>query len=315
MRVVFLLLPRVELLDLAGPAQVFAEAAALGADYRLVYCASAPALRSQQGLQLGGLQPLPEPEPEDLIVVPGGPEARDGPLPAATRRWLQRAAQRGAQVCSVCTGAFALGEAGLLAGRDCTTHWSRTAELQRRFPAARVLESRLFVEDRGVISSAGIASGIDLSLWLVERRHGARLAGAVAREMVVYLRRDGAQSQSSIFVSHRDHLHPGVHRAQDLVLAAPARRHTLSALARAVGMSPRNFSRQFHRATGVTVHAFATRARLEQARPLLHDRSLSLEQVAEQSGFGDARQLRRAWREAFQRPPSQERSGEEGAGR
>src|SRR5262245_7457633 len=164
MNVVFLLLPDLEILDLAGPLQAFSEAVHAGGDLRIRLCALEPRVRTDQGLWLADLDPLPVPEPDDLIVVPGMRFVAVDRVPAAAIAWLRKAHERGAQIASVCTGAFLLGRAGLLDGRQCTTHWSRVEELQRRFPSARVLDNRLFVQDGPVTTSAGIASGIDMAL-------------------------------------------------------------------------------------------------------------------------------------------------------
>jgi transcriptional regulator GlxA family with amidase domain len=307
LRVVFLLLPDLEILDLAGPLQAFDEAARAGADLRVVLGAPQPRVRTDQGLCLAELEPLPEPSSEDLIILPGLRFAALEAVPPEVLAWLRAAHARGAQLASVCTGAFVLGRAGLLDGRQCTTHWSRVEDLQRRFPAARVLDSRLFVHDGPVTTSAGIASGIDMALALLERRFGPLLVAAVAREMVVYLRRDGAHRQQSVYLDYRTHLHPGVHRVQDWLVANPAERATLAALARLAALSPRHLTRVFRQATGVSVQEFTTRLRLELARGLLHDPRLTVEGVATRCGFGSARQLRRLWKEVFGTSPAHER--------
>ena len=199
----------------------------------------------------------------------------------------------GARVCSVCTGAFLLGEAGLLRGRRCTTHWRRVQELQQRYPSAKVLGDRLYVEDDGIITSAGIAAGIDMTLWLLERDYGPVLAAEVAREMVVYLRRDGNQPQESVYLDYQSHLHPGIHQVQHYLAREPGSTASLAELAQRFGMSERNLSRAFRTATGVSVHEYRTRVRLEHARALLPNTTLTMEAIAARCGFSDARQLRR----------------------
>jgi transcriptional regulator GlxA family with amidase domain len=291
--VIFVVLPEVEILDLAGPLQTFYEANATRSRYRVRVCSTRPEVRSHHGLQLAGLDPLPDRAEEALVIVPGMPYARTQRLDRTTVRWLARAARDGAHVASVCTGAFALGEAGLLDGRQCTTHWSRTRELAARFPRARVLEDRLFITDGNVTTSAGIASGIDMALAFIEQRDGPLVAAEVAREMVVYLRRDGAQEQSSVYLDHRTHLHPGVHRVQDWIVRNPAEPATLGSLAELAGMSERSLTRAFRLATGISVHDFTTRVRVELARTLVHDPSLTMDAIAQRCGFATARHLRR----------------------
>lgn len=306
-RVIFALHPDLEILDLAGPVQAFHEANRSGAGYQVHTCATEPRVRTDQGLWLSDLEPLPEPAAEDLVVVPGVRMSSLERIDASLLSWLREVHARGAQVASVCTGAFILGEAGLLDGRQCTTHWTRVDDLQRRYPRARVLGNRLFVEDGRVTTSAGIASGIDMALWMIESRHGPLVAAAAAREMVVYIRRDGGHRQQSVYLDYRTHLHPGVHRVQDWLIAHPDERATLAELARLAALSPRHLTRVFREATGVSILEYRTRLRLERARDLLKDPNLTLETVAARCGFESARQLRRLWKEAFGAPPSSSR--------
>jgi transcriptional regulator GlxA family with amidase domain len=292
------ILPQVEILDLAGPLQALHEANRGRERYRIRLCGTSRRIESAQGVTLSDLDPLPADAGDALVIVPGMPYAATLKIDRAVTRWLAKAARGGAQIASVCTGAFALGEAGLLDGRRCTTHWSRTTELARRYPKARVLVDRLFVSDE-VITSAGIASGIDMTLALIEQADGPLVAAEIAREMVVYLRRDGAQEQRSVYLDFRTHLHPGVHRVQDWLVRNPERRTSIEELSTLAGMSARNLTRTFRRATGVSINAFATRVRLELARTLLHDPGLTVEAVANRCGFATARQFRRVWREEF----------------
>lgn len=310
---IFLVLPEVEILDLAGPLQALSEANRGQERYRIRLCSPRKRVRSHQGVTLADLDPLPEVEDRQsclsgaagtsasppLIVVPGMPYQATLNIDRAAVRWLARAARQGAHIASVCTGAFPLAEAGLLDGRKCTTHWSRTAELARRYPRARVLEDRLYVTDGNVTTSAGIASGIDMALAFIEQADGPLVAAEVAREMVVYLRRDGAQEQRSVYLDFRTHLHPGVHRVQDWIVRNPAQRATLDQLANVAGMSSRSLTRTFRQATGISVHDFTTRVRTELARTLLHDPGLTMEAVAQRCGFATARQLRRVLKTAL----------------
>lgn len=289
---IFVVLPEVEILDFAGPLQALSEANRSRQRYRIRICATRPRIVSDQGVVLSDLEPLREVVGDALVVVPGMPYRATEKIERKVTRWLADAARAGAHIASVCTGAFVLGEAGLLDGRRCTTHWSRTAELARRYPRARVLEDRLYVTDGEITTSAGIASGIDMALALIEQADGPIVAAEVAREMVVYLRRDGAQEQHSVYLDYRTHLHPGVHRVQDWIVRNPSTRATLHALADVAGMSPRSLTRTFRSATGISVLAFTTRVRLELARTLLHDPGLSMEAVAQKCGMS-ARQLRR----------------------
>ncbi|MFF5189388.1 GlxA family transcriptional regulator [Streptomyces sp. NPDC000345] len=306
-RVLVLVLPEVNLLDLAGPVQVFDAAAYLGGGYRLEYVAETEVLRSAQGLRLAGLAPLSTSRVAagDLVLVPGPRLTGSDRLVARTVvRWTREAYDAGARVASVCTGAVVLGEAGLLDGRACTTHWSLTSAMRDRYPRARVREAALYVHDGRISTSAGISSGIDLALSLVERERGPQLAAKVARELVLYLRREGNAAQISPFLRHRDHVQPAVHRVQDHLAQHLDTSLTLRELAAIAGLSPRGLTRAFTAATGLTPFAYQRQLRLERARTLLSGTDLTVEAIALRCGFGDARQLRRMVTDAFGVPPS-----------
>jgi len=298
-RVTVLLLPDVHLQDMAGPVQVFSEAAQLGGAYQLSYCGVSSRVRSAQGLVLGDLELLPKVREGDLVLIPGISSATLDRLGHVPVDWLRRAHQVGAHLASVCSAAFVLARAGLLDDRRCTTHWKVIDRLRSEYPRARVIDNRLFIEDGGVVSSAGIASGIDMALALVEQDYGPLVASRVAREMVVYLRRNGDEEQRSVYLDHRSHLHPGVHRAQDFIIRYPERKSTLAELARIAAMSPRNLTRVFRRATGITPKQFASKVKLQVARDLVDDPQRSVESIAASCGFEDSRQLRRLWKESF----------------
>ena len=307
-RVVVLVLPAVNLLDLSGPVQVFDAAAHLGAGYRTEFVAESSEVVSAQGLRLADLAPLPDVSAGDLVLVPGPrlpPTSGAGPLVApGVLDWLRAAQTRDARIAAVCTGAAALGDAGLLDGRRCTTHWSLVEAMRRRYPAARVLDGVLYVHDGLISTSAGISAGIDLALSLVDADHGPALTSAVARELVVYLRRDASTAQLSAFVEHRAHLNTAVHRVQDHLAQHLDAPHTLGELARLVHLSPRGLSRAFDKAIGLSPLEYQQRLRLEQARMLLAETDLSVREVAARCGFADERHLRRLVRDRFGEPPS-----------
>ena len=297
-RVRVLLLPGVHALDLAGPVQAIYEANGFGADYQLTYVAAQPDVRSAQGFVIAELEPLPDIDDNDWVLVPGTESTGLDELEVPTE-WLRAACQSGARVTSVCSGAFALAKAGLLDGRRCTTHWKVVERLRAWCPTANVLENRLFVLDGNLVTSAGEASGIDMTLALIEHDYGPRIAALVAREMVVYLRRSGESAQRSTYLDYRAHIHPGVHRVQDWIISHPDRRATIDKLAEVAAMSPRHLTRVFRDTTGVTVKVFSHKVKLEVAQNLLHNLALSVEEIAGQCGFQDARQLRRLWKEHF----------------
>jgi transcriptional regulator GlxA family with amidase domain len=305
-RAIFVYFPHCEVLDFAGPLQALHELNAyIDEPYEILHCGVAAAATSAQGLVLGELQPLPEPRTNDCIFVPGFPVHMG--VPRGYARWLKASDRVGARIFAVCTGSFVLAQAGLLEGKRCTTHWKRTDELQQRFSACIVETGRLFVRDGNITSSAGITAGIDMTLDFIEQEHGGAVAAAVAREMVVYIRRDGAQKQDSVYLDYRTHIDPAIHTVQDWLIAHPGEHSTLADLAKIANMSPRNLTRAFFKATGVSIAAYRQRLRLEHAKALLANPQLSIENVAERSGFADARQLRRLWRGAYGVSPRESR--------
>lgn len=199
----------------------------------------------------------------------------------------------GGTVASVCAGAEALGQAGLLDGRRCTTHHQHQDELAARYPRATVVRDVLFTVDDRVVTSAGIASGIDLTLHLLAVRHGPALAAQVARDMVIYTRRNGHEPQASVMLRHRSHLDDTVHRVQDLIDERLAEPLPLKYLAARVGVSERTLTRLFTRATGgLTPLRYQQALRIERAQHLI-DRGTTVETAAREVGFEDARMLRR----------------------
>ncbi|PZS13613.1 MAG: AraC family transcriptional regulator [Pseudonocardiales bacterium] len=294
-RVVFLLAGGVHLLDLAGPAQAFSTADDLGFGYELAYVAEQPDVASAQGISLRAETVWPALGRDDLVVVPGwrAPQlAGRGALAVTTLAALRAHHEQGGTVASVCAGADALGRAGLLDGRRCTTHHSVQDELARRYPRAHVVRDVLFTTDTRVVTSAGIASGIDLALHLIAVRHGPAAAARVARSMVVFSRRNGDAQQISAMLAHRAHLNDTVHHVQDLIDARFDRRIRLADLAGAALVSERTLARLFAKATGMTPLRYQHLLRLERAEDLIAQGS-SIEAAARTVGFEDARMLRR----------------------
>lgn len=295
-RVIFIVLSGVEILDLTGPIQAFHEAIAFGAPYSLLVCAANREVRTAQGLEIASLAPLPDTiEAEDWIFIPGYSLGKTK-IPLRILEYLRKADAAKIRICSVCVGAFVLGEAGLLRQRKCTTHWRHASDLQDQFPSAQVLGDRLFVEDGNIFTSAGVAAGIDMALYLIERDKGPALASAIARDMVIYIRRDGSQAQESAYLNYQTHLNPGVHRVQHHLNSNPASPAGLSELANIAHMSTRHLTRTFRRVTGITIQEYRNRLRLELAAQLMRNSKWKLERIAEHCGFADIRQLRRIWK-------------------
>jgi transcriptional regulator GlxA family with amidase domain len=294
-RVVFVLVPEVHLLDLAGPAQVFSEADEFGHAYRLHFVAERPDVVSAQGLSLRADTSWPALDVDDLVIIPGWRSQGLAEGPRLGPQTLQRLVEHhaaGGTVASVCAGADALGRAGLLDGRRCTTHHELQDPLARRYPRAHVVRDVLYVVDGRVVTSAGIASGIDLALHLVATRHGPAVAATVARSMVVFARRNGDEQQASAMLRHRAHLSDAVHRAQDLIDARFTEPLPLAELCATVGVSERTLTRRFHEATGLTPLRYQQELRLERAEHLIGHGS-GQESAARAVGFTDARMLRR----------------------
>ena len=294
------LTPNVLLLDYAGPAETLRMARDMGASLALHTCGPQAAIHTSLGTGLSGLEPLPaQLPPRSLVLVVGNSnEAEDYATDAARAvvRWLQTAPQADTRLASICSGALLLAQAGCLDGRHCTTHHSLIAELQACAPSAQVATDRIFVDDGRVLTSAGITTGIDLALYIVEQAAGPELAARVARRLVMYQRRGAHDPQMSPWLAHRNHMHPAVHRAQDAVAQAPERSWTLEELAAVACVSARHLSRLFALHTGVSVVAYQQQLRIARAQEMLvHNPMLSQERLAQACGFASARDFRRVW--------------------
>jgi transcriptional regulator GlxA family with amidase domain len=293
--------PDVQLLDIAGPLQVFATANVIStrngepAPYAMrVMAPSGAMITTSAGLPLSA-SPLPSARSRvDTLILAGGPGVRSAAQDVTLVRWVKTHAGRARRVASVCTGAFLLGAAGLFDGRRAVTHWRECNELARRCPEAKVESDPIFVRDGAVWSSAGITAGIDLALALVEEDLGRDLALAVARHLVVFLKRPGGQSQFSTALSLQmaDDRFAALH---DWMTNNVASNLSLPALAERAGMSERTFSRRYVEATGHTPARAVERLRLESARRLLSDPRLPVKRLAERCGFGSEETMRRSF--------------------
>lgn len=313
---VFAILPNVHLIDLAGPVQVFFEANQFGANYTINYCGidRGNTVPSQQGLQFTGLVDFRDIQLDsgDYLFIPGieFSSIKSGQLRsgfAEFNKWLKELNERGVNLCTVCSGTFVLASSGLLRGRSCTTHWKCIDYLGDQFSQVTVLDDQLYVKDGNIYTSAGMTSGIDMALSIVDEHHGPVLTAKVAREMVVYLRRSGTQKQESIYLDFRTHIHPAIHKIQDYLIQHPSSTKTMPELASLVNMSERNLTRLFRRHTGITIQEFKTRCRLEHAKTLLQQPEYTIDYIAAQCGFKDGRQLRRLWKEFFGHSPRERR--------
>lgn len=305
--------PEALLIDVAGPLEVLryanGEQSVVRFDYR--YVSTNARQQTSIGLMLDGLEPLPGSLPAGAMLVISGSLAvgerslaTDGEL-VALSTWLRQAVTAQTRLVTICSGALLAGAAGLMEGHACTTHAECIDELKALAPTANVLENRLYVEDRNRFSSAGISTGIDLMLHIVAQLTSAQVALAVARKMVIYLRRSGSDPQLSPWLSGRNHIHPAIHRMQDAVMADPARDWSLGELSRLAALSERHMTRLFREHTGLSVTAYINTIRVALAHDLLSQSRFDMESVAERAGFSSTRHLRRVWSEHHTAPPSQ----------
>ena len=293
---------RVQLLDVAGPLQVFATAGELDA----FHCSPAPyrlTVVSGRGGAVAtssGLRFIAEPfeavrrQPIDTLIVAGGHGINQAVSDRTFVRFIAACAHRCRRTCSVCTGAFALAEAGLLDGRRATTHWAQCVELGARYPRVDVEPDPIFICDRNIWTSAGVSAGIDLALALVEQDHGRPVALAVARRLVVFLKRPGGQSQFSALLAAQTA--DGVFGdLQKWILENLVGDLSVERLAEKVGMSSRNFARVFVRSTGTTPAKAVERIRVEAARRVLEETAAALSVVADRCGFRTEERMRRSF--------------------
>lgn len=296
---VFLVLPDIHLMDLAGPDQTIHEATDFGAAFEIQYCGTGDKVISSAGLPIDQLKHFSKIKMNagDYLIIPGSKV--DYILSDAftknlkLHQWINDLHRDGIKIVSICAGAFVLGQCGLLDGRSCTTHFKRTAQLQQLYPLAKVQENVLFVEEEGIYTSAGIASGIDLMLFIIEQLRDSYFAHKVARELVIYNRRDGHNEQHSVFMQFRNHIHNGIHKAQDFIVENIQRKHPLHELADLACMSERNFTRVFKKETGITVNDYITLVRKEVILKLQKNRDLSLKQIAAKVGLDSEKQVKR----------------------
>jgi len=236
----------------------------------------------------------------DTLLVMGNMEL--SPPTPALKAFLQGAVKTTRRVASICVGAFTLGETGLLDGRRATTHWRFTGEFQKRFPRAKLEADRLFTEDGQIWTSAGRTAGTDMALGMVERDLGSEIAGLVAKAMVHERRRPGGESQHSVLLD----LQPKSDQIQDALTFARKNlksKLTIETLARAASLSPRQFTRAFRAEIGQTPAKVVESLRLEAARLMTEQSSLTMETIANESGFGDPERMRRAFLRAFGNSP------------
>jgi transcriptional regulator GlxA family with amidase domain len=301
--VLILLFAGVQSLDVTGPLEVFAGA---GAAYRVMTASpDGAAVRTSSGLTLAADADLSAVPPPDTVVVPGGEGTRD--TDPVIVEWLRAHASRARRVVSVCSGAFLLAEAGLLAGRRATTHWRVCGTLARRYPDVQVDPEPIFVRDGPIATSAGVTAGIDLALALVEEDLGRDVALAIARHLVMFLRRPANQTQFSTQLSAQVASRPGLREVQRWIADNPHADLSVPALARRASLSPRQFARAFTAEVGETPGRYVDGVRLETARRLLEESDDSIDRIAARCGYGTSEAMRRAFVRVLGVPPAEYR--------
>lgn len=279
-QLLFVIPPDTHLLDITGPAHIFYEAREYGAPLNLHFVRLLPGekVSSSAGLHFVDLVDYRDfnLSTGDYIFLPGIGYERLSDAGFLGRcalffDWLRRQHAAGAAVCSICTGTFLVAASGLLNGHRTTTHWKYLDIFRRTFPKVQLESGRLFVSDGNLHASAGVSSGIDLSLHILEKDFGPTFAAQIAKEVVVYLRRGEADPQLSVFLQYRNHLDDRIHRVQDAMAHRLEDSLSLADLAALVNTSSRNLTRAFKKATGTTIGAYQEQLRIERARQLLEE--------------------------------------------
>jgi len=307
-----LIFPDFQLLDVAGPVAAFEIAARYvpGAYEIRILARDGGLVASSSGARMQA-EAFAEAPPLDTLMISGGEGTRTPAICEATLGFVRGCAASARRISSVCSGAYVLAQAGLLDGRRATTHWNRSADFARRYPKVRLEPDRIYVRDGEVWTSAGITAGIDLALAMIAADLGEDIARKTAQQLVVYHRRPGGQSQFSALLE----LDAGARFDGLLAWARENLREPLNVeqLAGRANMSPRNFARAFAAACGTTPAKAVERLRVEAARALLDGQPLQVDDVALETGFGDAERMRRAFIRAFGQPPQALRRGAKAA--
>ena len=317
-RVVFIAAPGTEILDLVGPLQVFARAAEMFGRqnpasppiYSVEVISISPrrSFVTNCGLRITAHKTFREVRGKiDTLLIAGGTAIEHDEIGIEVVRWLRKIAGRIRRIGSVCTGAMLLARAGLLDGRQATTHWNWCELLIKRCPRADIDPNPIFIRDGNVYTSAGVTAGMDLALALVEEDHGSALALQVARNLVLYLRRPGGQSQFSAALSLQLTDRKPLRELESWVLDNLNKPLNVPVLAARVAMSPRNFARVFTKEMKTTPAKFVERLRVEAARRRLEESQNSMETIAGECGFGNVNSMRTVFQRALRIAPGQYR--------
>lgn len=298
MRIAILAPPGVQSLDVVGPAEVFWEAARRLGDpsaYEVQVIGTRPGPISGTGSLrfLSDRTIHDDDQPIDTLLVAGDPSFDE--IDPAVIAWLQRRVPQVRRYGSICTGIFLLAAAGLIEGQPVTTHWECADKLRAEHPGVVVESDQIFIKNAPLYTAAGVSSGMDMALAMVEEDYGRQIALIVARYMVMFLKRPGGQSQFSTFLAAQMSDRSPIQKVQEFVLENLAKPISVENMAAVAGMSSRNFTRLFNQEVRTTPAEFLEAARLDAARSLLEESSLSLQQVAYRSGFGTPDRMRRTF--------------------
>ncbi|HTF80863.1 MAG TPA: GlxA family transcriptional regulator [Cytophagales bacterium] len=307
-------MPHTLLLDVAGPCDVFSRANLMvekklgireGYKISVVSRDSSNIVMSLSGAGLYCKDQIEDIKSHiDTLIIAGNPSTNAWESKPAFLKWMVETYNKSKRIASICVGAFLLAEAGLLTGRSATTHWKFCKELQRRFPDVKVDGDPIYVKDGNIYTSAGVSAGIDLALALVEEDYGREIALEVARDLVLYLRRPGSQSQFSVVLAHQEAEYEPIRKLQTWMLDHLHEDLGVEALANQCFMSPRNFARVFHKEIGLTPGKYLEKLRVERCRRLLEAHALDIDQIANECGFGSADTMRRIFLRNLKVTPS-----------
>ncbi|MDG6107697.1 GlxA family transcriptional regulator [Dactylosporangium aurantiacum] len=294
-RIGILVHDNVTMLDVAGPADVFGHANAFGANYRTVLISvDGCDATASNGLGLRAGVAFADAGPLDTVIVPGAYGMVDRPLPASLVDAVATLTASARRTTSVCTGSFLLAQVGLLDGRNATTHWGQTQRFRAAYPRVKVQDDVLFVRDGSIITAAGLGSGMDLALTLVEDDHGPAMARDVARQMLIFMQRPGGLSQFSARSRASVPADRTLRVLLDTIAADPAARYSLAEMARVASVSTRQLARLFHEELRTTPTRYVESVRIEAAQAFLqHGHTVAM--AAKLSGFGSAETLRRVF--------------------
>jgi len=286
------------LMDISGPLQVFSSANQVSGHtlYNIhVVSQDGKPVVTDTGVTLSADYAVGDKLPKGDIIIPGGPGVDRFLSDKAFVDAIRHAVAGHRRIISICSGSMVLAEAGILTGKSATCHWKRSDEIRCRYPQVNWLVDRIFIEDGNIFTSAGCTAGIDLALYLLELDMGREFALDVARELVVFMRRSGNQSQYSRPLRSQSAKSPGIRELCEAILDAPDKNWTLPVMGSRVGMTERSLHRYFKKEFGETPSAFVENVRLESAKMYLQNRTLKLEQVARKSGFKSEQTLRRVF--------------------